>query len=261
MKKLNEWGRVVQGINTTSDVNIHSIRQQAEKFGNKVSDDGDPVYNVSEYFKYLKESIKTIDINEGTDQYKHIMKNDWEYPEELMIWLISNGFKKLGRGSFSTTYAKKNENVVLKVIGTGTWGQEDEMFDHWYSFCKSNKSPYLPKFGSIKNFNCDDKKYQLVYTEKLNEIDKDEVFTCYAIGDIIKYYYDHENIDEEPFIKLTQYVPKKDIEQVKGMLGILKSISENFPIGNIDSQPGNFMKRSDGTIVINDIIGQRKKYD
>ena len=200
-------------------------------------------------------------LNEGIDQYKHIMKNDWDYPEELMIWLMTNGFKKIGRGSFSTTYAKKNENIVLKVIGTGKWSQEDEMFDHWYSFCKSNKSSHLPKYGSLKDFECDGKKYQLVYTEKLNEIDEDDVFMCYAIGDIIKYFYDHKEMSEEDFNKIVEYVDEKQIKEIQPMIPTLKDISKSFPLSNIDSRPDNFMRRSDGTLVINDIIGQRRKYD
>lgn len=59
MKKINECvGKIVKGINTTPDVNIHSIKQQSKKFGNDVTDEGDPIYNISEYLKYLKKDIK-----------------------------------------------------------------------------------------------------------------------------------------------------------------------------------------------------------
>jgi len=39
---LNEWGRIVKGVNTTVDVGVDEIPRQAEKFGNKVDKDGKP---------------------------------------------------------------------------------------------------------------------------------------------------------------------------------------------------------------------------
>lgn len=42
VRELTEWGRVVQDVNTTSDVDCDEIQRQAEKFGNKVDIDGRP---------------------------------------------------------------------------------------------------------------------------------------------------------------------------------------------------------------------------
>ena len=42
IKELLEWGRVVKGVNTTSDVDTDEIKQQAKKFGNTVDKDGRP---------------------------------------------------------------------------------------------------------------------------------------------------------------------------------------------------------------------------
>ena len=39
---LNEWGRVVKGVNTTVDVDTDEIKTQAAKFGNSVDKDGKP---------------------------------------------------------------------------------------------------------------------------------------------------------------------------------------------------------------------------
>jgi len=39
---LNEWGRIVKGVNTTPDVDTHSISREAGKFGFKVDKDGKP---------------------------------------------------------------------------------------------------------------------------------------------------------------------------------------------------------------------------
>lgn len=41
-KKVNEWGRVVKGVNTTADVGKNEIKKQAAKFGNTVDKDGNP---------------------------------------------------------------------------------------------------------------------------------------------------------------------------------------------------------------------------
>lgn len=40
--RFNEWGRVVKGVNTTPDVNVNSISQEAAKLGFKVDKDGKP---------------------------------------------------------------------------------------------------------------------------------------------------------------------------------------------------------------------------
>jgi len=40
--KINEWGRVVKGVNTTVDVGPNEIKTQAAKFGNSVTKDGVP---------------------------------------------------------------------------------------------------------------------------------------------------------------------------------------------------------------------------
>jgi hypothetical protein len=39
---LNEWGRIVKGVNTTPDVDTSEIKTQAAKFGNTVDKDGKP---------------------------------------------------------------------------------------------------------------------------------------------------------------------------------------------------------------------------
>lgn len=40
--QVNEWGRVVKGVNTTADVDTDEIKTQAAKFGNTVDKDGKP---------------------------------------------------------------------------------------------------------------------------------------------------------------------------------------------------------------------------
>lgn len=40
--KLNEWGKIVPGVNTTVDVQPGEIQRQAEKFGNKLDAKGRP---------------------------------------------------------------------------------------------------------------------------------------------------------------------------------------------------------------------------
>lgn len=40
--QINEWGRIVKGVNTTADVDTDEIKTQAAKFGNSVDKDGRP---------------------------------------------------------------------------------------------------------------------------------------------------------------------------------------------------------------------------
>jgi hypothetical protein len=42
ISELNEWGRIVKGVNTTPDVDTDEIKVQTAKFGNKVDKDGRP---------------------------------------------------------------------------------------------------------------------------------------------------------------------------------------------------------------------------
>ena len=42
LRKMQEDGRIVKGVNTTADVDVNSISKEAGKFGNKVDKDGRP---------------------------------------------------------------------------------------------------------------------------------------------------------------------------------------------------------------------------
>ena len=42
LRKIEEDGRIVKGVNTTADVDVNSISKEAGKFGNKVDKDGRP---------------------------------------------------------------------------------------------------------------------------------------------------------------------------------------------------------------------------
>ena len=75
MAKLNEWGKIIKGVNTTQDVNIHSISQQDKKFGNIVNDDGCPKYNIADYMEYLKKDLKESWLNETENRTFDIMLN------------------------------------------------------------------------------------------------------------------------------------------------------------------------------------------
>jgi len=48
---LAEWGRIVQGVNTTVDVGTDEIQKQAAKFGNEVSKDGKPAHELGKKIK------------------------------------------------------------------------------------------------------------------------------------------------------------------------------------------------------------------
>ena len=51
-------GKVIPGVNTTVDVNINSIKTEAAKFNNKVSNDGvPPQYEYGSIAKTLIEEI------------------------------------------------------------------------------------------------------------------------------------------------------------------------------------------------------------
>lgn len=53
---LHEWGRIVQGVNTTADVKPGEIQRQAAKFGNETTPEGVPVGNLWDSVKRLKKS-------------------------------------------------------------------------------------------------------------------------------------------------------------------------------------------------------------
>lgn len=55
-REICEWGRIIKGVNTTKDVDEDFLKDQAEKFGNKVDRDGKPVsvLNFSNTGKVMK---------------------------------------------------------------------------------------------------------------------------------------------------------------------------------------------------------------
>lgn len=81
--QLNEWGRIVKGVNTTVDVGTDEIKRQAAKFGNTVDRDGKP----PTLNKKIKGKSTNVLYNLGlTEGYKLQLERD----RDLLVLHIKN---------------------------------------------------------------------------------------------------------------------------------------------------------------------------
>lgn len=267
-KRIDEFGgRIVQGVNTTSDINIHSIKQQAKKFGNIVNDDGNPLYNVSEYFKYLKENIHTeIQLNEySLDGYKEILQSEWNYPPDLASYLEEKGFEILGEGLFSIVFASKSENFVIKI----NKGVIDHDFVDFVNYCRSNQNIHLPKFGKLRSFDNHDTgdEFYVIIAEKLIPLSEDgkgyigsymsELTDKIQNGEIEDIDWDEtfEDLDDMYGIELED----SDKKQIIQMCELLDKMGGKFNLNKLDLSEWNIMLRGN-TYVLVDPFGSRNDH-
>ena len=99
LRKIEEDGRIVKGVNTTADVDVNSISKEAGKFGNKVDKDGRPptlstkVKGSSTNVLFnLKEHIESVDkTDDDVLQYSMLEAKIGEIGQTSEIYVDMDG--------------------------------------------------------------------------------------------------------------------------------------------------------------------------
>jgi len=211
-------------------------------------------------------AIAETDIVEASIFDERTLKNTaWESPKQLVAWLKSNGFEKLGGGVFAAAWAKPGHNRVVKVSN-----RQDDCwikFAQW-SMAKTNNT-HLPKIPWIKRYQGKRKgiatEFFITIIERLKPLTKTAIARINDPGVLLglMHYanldYNTEQSIEKAMSKQPnpqQFSDRKVLTKYKNH-PFIKAIQQ---ISNIsgdcwsDLHSGNLMVRNDGTIIITDPI-------
>ena len=190
--------------------------------------------------------------------------------------LMDKGYKYLGSGIDKQAYLEPGTGQVLIVFGYrkghDDFSPDQRMFIDWITYCNSNKdNPHLPRFSGFESFEFHGKKYIQARMEALKELpDQVKHLVGYidqavdqigngdfdlAIKDLARREYYDEVKDE-----FNIYTVKKIIKYLGGSVNaknLLDTVHAVRKFGNehgfaLDLHSGNYMRRPDGTIVVND---------
>ena len=190
--------------------------------------------------------------------------------------LANKGYKYLGGGIDKQAYLEPNGQVYIVFgyrKGVDDFSPDQRMFINWINYCNKNKdNPHLPRFSGFETFQFQGKNYIQARMEALREL-PDEV--GYLVGNIeeVTMQMGRGNFDRAMKI-LTGYAQDSSYEgdqplwyevkdsinflggpeSAKNLLKTVKTVQQFARKHNytIDLHRGNYMARSDGTIVVND---------
>jgi hypothetical protein len=181
--------------------------------------------------------------------------------------LEAKGYQFLGKGVDQTAYLEPSTGLVLKVFGTqGKKGfsADQKMFFTWYDYCtKNSNNPLLPRFSGHDSFMWNDTRYLMIRTEPLKKTQGPIRRTLDDLGWMSRSYLQHKGISVGAFVRYLQNYRQGDyalLEKALGAKGVTQMVAtldDLMKIGkargyNWDMHGGNFMRRADGTPVIND---------
>jgi len=193
--------------------------------------------------------------------------------DKLKKQLSAKGYTSIGEGVDAIVFAKKTGDVIKVLIGERDRKTDDAAggFLAFAKFCKSVKSPHLPKFGAIVKTRIGTEEIYQVSVERLYELTEDEKD---VVWEMVRSAEDDQSfVDVIDKIKeigsdvLPQY--KKDqlrirntqlqiAEKNKSIFPLIKKLSKyagsvkGLSLDLINDSGSNVMKRRDGTWVITD---------
>lgn len=189
--------------------------------------------------------------------------------------LKQKGYKYINSGVDKQVWRDPNTDQVLIIFGTGKgikgWNftMEQRMFLNWINYCNKNqKNKHLPKFSGVESFKFRNQPYLQARMEPLHEITGDKKILVRWLDRYIK-PGNNLNFDLlirqliNTFNQLEEYQiadAKKIIEMLGGKSDAFKLMQTVQNVSkfatkygyHLDLHSGNYMQRSDGTIVVND---------
>lgn len=215
----------------------------------------------------LNESaIAETDIVEASIFDERTLKNTaWNSPTELIKWLKTNGFQKLGGGVFAAAYAKPGHNRVVKVSN-----RQDDCwikFAQW-SMTKTNNK-HLPKIPWIKRYQGKRKgkatEFFITIIERLNPLTNKAISQITDPGVLfgLMHYANLDYDTEESIEQAMSKQPNPKIFQSNRLAAKLRNHPFIRAIEQVNSlsgdcwsdlHSGNLMVRNDGTVIITDPI-------
>lgn len=178
---------------------------------------------------------------------KLLVKTDLTLPIEIIKYLESQGYEKLGEGQYAQVWGMPNSNAVIKVST-----QQDKCWLRFVEFVHSEKSPFLPKISRIKRWNYDGKNYFIAFIERLKSLPYNSKWLNFALRvESLAVTYKNRFRPTEADLDFAD----NNIE-LAGLIKRLSRFIERNPC-SFDFHVGNFMQRpKTGQLVIIDPFNQ-----
>ena len=199
--------------------------------------------------------------------------------QDIRKYLVDQGYEYIRSGIDKHVFREPGTGQIYLVFGTRR-GYRDQftpdqlMFRDWIQYCNQHRSnPHLPKFSGLESFDFRGQRYLQARMEPLHEIPEQVKHLLGYLEDVAnparntapnmlqaiqrltqKAYYDEEQNE------IIMYQIRQIIEYLGGpaqALGLMKTVRDVMHFGHqhgfaVDLHSGNYMKRQDGTIVVND---------
>lgn len=133
-----------------------------------------------------------MNLTEATDrEIKHVLDSiDPNNPKDYLKirnYLKKNGFKEVGRGSFSDVYSKPDYKRLIKLKWKRQYKAKEMHNYEYYDYCKKmkNRNPYLPKVYYLEGSAL----YYVAVIEKLEKIDRNNLLKDMSEEEILIIYH------------------------------------------------------------------------
>ena len=191
--------------------------------------------------------------------------------------LDKKGYQYLGGGIDKQAFLEPSTGQVLVVFGynkaaQGGFSGDQMMFVDWAKYCKKNKAnPHLPRFSDWASFDFHGKRYLQIRMEPLQELSDYLKMIIVHLEEVAKYskskpktaykkiatFANHDLLDAGEFDDLDHQAVVKNLGGEQAAYNLLKTVYDVKKFGKqhgfkLDLHGGNYMQRSDGTIVVND---------
>lgn len=193
--------------------------------------------------------------------------------------LHNKGYQYLGGGIDKQAYLEPGTGQVLVIFGYSKWAKggsdfsvDQRMFVDWAKYCKKNQAnPHLPRFSDWASFDYQGKRYLQIRMEPLQELSDYLKMLVVDLEEVAKYsrsnpktaykkianFANHNLLDAGEIDDLDHKEVVKRLGGEQAAYALLKTVYDVKKFGkqhgfNIDLHGGNYMQRSDGTIVVND---------
>jgi len=192
--------------------------------------------------------------------------------------LMAKGYEYLGSGIDKQAYLEPGTGQVLIVFGYrknfSDFSPDQRMFIDWINYCNKNaNNPHLPKFSGFESFQFSGKNYIQARMEPLRELPDDVGMLVAHIDDVVNAQKKKQNFNKQiknissyaTFASAeegdsTYYELEDTIEYLGGEQAAMNLLQTVYQVKQfarqhqftVDLHRGNYMARSDGTIVVND---------
>jgi hypothetical protein len=212
----------------------------------------------------------------ASDVMEHLEEMAGEIHGGVRKALMAKGYKYLGSGIDKQAYLEPGTGQVLIVFGyrkgMKDFSPDQRMFIDWINYCNKNaNNPHLPKFSGFETFQFGGQNYIQARMEPLQELSDDVGMLVHQIDDAVSkakqnFKKQIKNITSYASFASAEegdnigYELEDTIEYLGGeqaAINLLKTVRQVQQFARkhqftVDLHRGNYMTRSDGTIVVND---------